>query len=180
MREKDCHTFSSWFDQISLLLSPSHPSFFLHLQCVALPKSFPTLHHLHHRPHRLSPSRRSSSPAKSPEDVVIVSAVRTAIGRAKKGAFKDTHPTELLAAVLKGVLEKSGVKSESVGDIVVGNVLAPGGFATQARMAMFLAGFPETVPSTYHSRLVFLRLLLAWMQSDRALICFTRCWYAVF
>ena len=37
----------------------------------------------------------------SADDVVIVSAVRTAVTRAKKGGFKDTHPEDLLAAALK-------------------------------------------------------------------------------
>jgi acetyl-CoA acyltransferase 1 len=89
---------------------------------------------------------------KQDDDVVIVSAVRTAIGRAKKGSFKDTHPGDLLSAVLQGAVAKAGIKPEQVGDIVVGNVLAPGGFAMQARMSEFLAGFPETVPVTTLNR----------------------------
>eukprot|EP00457_Paulinella_chromatophora_P006885 gb/GEZN01006905.1/.p1 GENE.gb/GEZN01006905.1/~~gb/GEZN01006905.1/.p1 ORF type:complete len:405 (-),score=52.18 gb/GEZN01006905.1/:353-1567(-) len=80
----------------------------------------------------------------SDHDIVIVSAVRTAIGRAKKGVFGTTHPGDLLAAVLKASVERVGVKPSMVDDIVVGNVLAPGGFSSQARMAMFLAGFSET------------------------------------
>jgi len=96
---------------------------------------------------QLEPRSVAKSPAKSPDDIVVVAAVRTAVGRAKKGHFKDTHPTELLVAVLKGVMAKApGVKHTDIADIVVGNVLAPGGFATQARMAQFLAGFPESVP----------------------------------
>jgi len=82
--------------------------------------------------------------SKSPDDVVIVSALRTAIGRARKGSFKDTHATDLLVAVLEGVIAKSGVSKDLVEDIVVGNVLAPGGFASQARQASFMAGFPST------------------------------------
>jgi len=53
----------------------------------------------------------------------------------------------LLAAVLKGLLEKTGINPGEVGDIVVGTVLAPGSQrASQCRMASFYAGFPETVP----------------------------------
>lgn len=81
---------------------------------------------------------------KSDDDVVIVAAVRTAIGRAKKGSFAQTHPGDLLAAVMKGAIERVGLSPQKVDEIVVGNVLAPGGFATQARMAGFLAGFPES------------------------------------
>jgi len=78
--------------------------------------------------------------------VVIVAAVRTAITKAKKGGFKDTHPTELLAAVLKSVTERAKVQPKQVQDIAVGWVLAPGGGATQARMAQFLSGFGEETP----------------------------------
>jgi len=94
----------------------------------------------------------SSKHEKSPDDVVVVDAVRTAIGRAKKGVFKDTHPGDLLATVLKAVVDRTGIKHDQVGDIVVGNVSGQGGFASQARMAMFLAGFPEKVPTTTCNR----------------------------
>lgn len=80
----------------------------------------------------------------SEDDIVIVSAKRTPIGRAKKGSFKDTHPVELLAHALKAVLADSKVDPALVNDVVVGNVLNPGAFATQARQAGFLAGLPNT------------------------------------
>eukprot|EP00249_Psilotum_nudum_P013723 c24476_g1_i1 orf=169-1476(+) len=81
------------------------------------------------------------------DDVVIVAAVRTPICRAKRGGFKDTIHEDILAAVLKAVVKRSGVAQEEVGDIVVGIVLGPGGMMTRrCRMAMFYAGFPETVP----------------------------------
>jgi acetyl-CoA acyltransferase 1 len=81
------------------------------------------------------------------DDVVIVAAYRTAICRAKRGGFKDTYPDDLLAPVLKAVVETTGVKPQEVGDIVVGSVLAPGAQrANECRMAAFFAGFPETVP----------------------------------
>lgn len=61
-------------------------------------------------------------------------------GRAGKGAFKDTHPGHLLRVAFEGLIAKTGIKPELVEDIQVGNVLAPGGFAIQARMSAFLAG----------------------------------------
>lgn len=54
--------------------------------------------------------------------------------------------------MLKGVVERAGIKPELVGDIVVGNVLQPGGGAMMARMGEFLAGFPDTVPITSVNR----------------------------
>ncbi|KAM0949564.1 putative acetyl-CoA C-acyltransferase [Dioscorea sansibarensis] len=81
------------------------------------------------------------------DDVVIVAAYRTAICKAKRGGFKDTHPEDLLAPVLKAVIDKTKLNPNEVGDIVVGTVLAPGSQrAIECRMAAFYAGFPDTVP----------------------------------
>ncbi|KAF7119771.1 hypothetical protein RHSIM_Rhsim13G0043900 [Rhododendron simsii] len=81
------------------------------------------------------------------DDVVIVAACRTAICKSKRGGFKDTLPDDLLASVLKAVIEKTNLNPNEVGDIVVGTVLAPGSErAIECRMAAFYAGFPETVP----------------------------------
>ncbi|PPE01170.1 hypothetical protein GOBAR_DD01813 [Gossypium barbadense] len=81
------------------------------------------------------------------DDVVIVAAYRTALCKSKRGGFKDTYPDDLLAPVLRAVIEKTHLNPSEVGDIVVGTVLAPGSQrASECRMAAFYAGFPETVP----------------------------------
>ncbi|XP_022159108.1 3-ketoacyl-CoA thiolase 2, peroxisomal-like [Momordica charantia] len=80
------------------------------------------------------------------DDVVIVAAYRTAICKARRGGFKDTPADDLLASVLKAVIERTNLNAGEVGDIVVGTVLAPGSLrASECRMAAFYAGFPETV-----------------------------------
>lgn len=56
---------------------------------------------------------------KSPDDVVIVSALRTPIGRAGKGSFKDTTPDILLTHVLSAVIKQAGIKPDVLGDVVV-------------------------------------------------------------
>ena len=97
----------------------------------------------------LTPSKVSGTVAvgaKDPNDVVIVSALRTAIGKARKGKFKDTTPDTLLRGVLSATMERTGVKHTDVGDVCVGNVQMAGSYAGPGRMAMFEAGFPETVP----------------------------------
>ncbi|XP_070711679.1 3-ketoacyl-CoA thiolase, peroxisomal [Pempheris klunzingeri] len=81
-----------------------------------------------------------------PEDVVVVHGLRTAIGKAKRGAFKDTSPDELLSAVMTAVLTDVGLSPDKLGDTCVGNVLQPGAGALMARVAHFLSGFPESVP----------------------------------
>ncbi|KAK8936732.1 3-ketoacyl-CoA thiolase 2, peroxisomal [Platanthera zijinensis] len=81
------------------------------------------------------------------DDVVIVAACRTAICKANKGGFKNAHAEDLLAPLLKALLDKTKLNPSEVGDIVVGTVLAPGSQrAIECRMAAFYAGFPETVP----------------------------------
>lgn len=70
---------------------------------------------------------------KSPEDIVIVCAVRSAITRARKGGFANTMPEEILAGVFKALIAKSKIDPSIVDDIAVGNVLAPAGGATNAR-----------------------------------------------
>ncbi|KAG1354840.1 3-ketoacyl-CoA thiolase 2, peroxisomal [Cocos nucifera] len=74
-------------------------------------------------------------------------ACRTAICKSNRGGFKNTHPEDLLAPLLKALLDKTKLNPSEVGDIVVGTVLAPGSQrAIECRMAAFYAGFPETVP----------------------------------
>mmetsp|Transcript_12416 Transcript_12416/g.22502 ORF Transcript_12416/g.22502 Transcript_12416/m.22502 type:complete len:426 (-) Transcript_12416:147-1424(-) len=79
-----------------------------------------------------------------PDDVVIVSALRTPIARARKGGFKDTTPDDLLTAVLKATITKTGINPSIINDVVVGNVQTPGAYSMPARTAMFRAGIPET------------------------------------
>jgi len=86
----------------------------------------------------------TSSSEKRDDDIVIVSACRTAIGKARRGKFKDTHWTDLLSAVMKACAERINLPKNLVEDIQVGTVLAQGGGATQARMAQYLAGYPDT------------------------------------
>jgi len=83
---------------------------------------------------------------KHPDDVVVVSALRTPICRAKKGGFKDTYPDDLLKAALEGVIKQANIDPKLVGDVVVGNVQLSGAYAGPARMAQLRAGFPVDVP----------------------------------
>ncbi|KAG6849238.1 hypothetical protein H0H93_010254 [Arthromyces matolae] len=81
---------------------------------------------------------------KNDDDVVIVSAVRTAITKAKKGGFKDTFPDLLLSHVLRAAYTKAGLDPSLIDDISVGNVLPDRGGASAARMASLHAGIPDT------------------------------------
>jgi len=84
---------------------------------------------------------------KSPDDVVIVSAVRTAITKAKRGGFKDATLDVMIKAVVEHTLKTTKVNPASIGDFVVGTVLPRGGqSATEVRIGGLLAGLPQEVP----------------------------------
>ncbi|KAF8323468.1 Thiolase, N-terminal domain-containing protein [Cantharellus anzutake] len=94
--------------------------------------------------HSSSLSPRESLFQKHDDDVVIVSAIRTALTKGGRGGFKDTYPEEYLAAVLKEVYTRANLDPALIEDIAVGNVCPPGGGANAARMAGFAAGIPYT------------------------------------
>jgi len=93
----------------------------------------------------------------SPNDICIVAASRTPVTRAKRGLFKDTAPDDLLAPVLKKVLQTgvaAGMKPNEVGDVVVGFVLPKSDLGSvQVRVASLIAGLPYTVPVRTVNRL---------------------------
>jgi len=96
----------------------------------------------------------SRAGTKSPDDIVIVKAVRTPVGKAKRGVFKTLSPEKLLIPVLKNLIETTPqLNPAQLGDVVIGTVLPPGAQgATEVRIATLLAGIPESVPCTTVNR----------------------------
>lgn len=82
----------------------------------------------------------------SHKEVVIVSAVRTAIGNFQ-GSLADVSATKLGAIVLEGALNKAGVAKELVSEVIMGNVLQAGLGQNPARQAAIQAGLQHEVPS---------------------------------
>ena len=83
-------------------------------------------------------------------EVVIVEAVRTPIGRGKpgKGYYRDVHPNELLGAVYKELLGRTGIDPLEVGDVIAGAVAQVGEQSNNvARNAWLQAGLPVEVPA---------------------------------
>lgn len=91
-----------------------------------------------------SNSSKSSYLQSSPDDVVVTCALRTPFTKAGKGLFKDTAGADLLAGTFKNLISRSNIDPGLVEDVAVGNVLAPGGGATEFRAAALVAGFPES------------------------------------
>ena len=79
------------------------------------------------------------------EDIVIVSAARTAVGKFG-GSLAKTPATELGAAVLKAILERSGLSADLVGEVIMGQVLAAGVGQNPARQSVVKAGLPHAIP----------------------------------
>ena len=81
-------------------------------------------------------------------DVVIVEAVRTAVGR-RNGSLSGYHPVNLLADTLKELMKRSGQSADVVEDVVSGCVSQVGEQGINVgRNALLTAGFPYTVPGT--------------------------------
>src|SRR5215217_7411842 len=78
------------------------------------------------------------SQEKSVKEPVIVEAVRTPFGH-RGGAFREVRPDALLARVLAGLVERTGVGPEQGEDV--------------GRLAVMLAGFPVTVPAVSLNRM---------------------------
>ena len=83
---------------------------------------------------------------KHPTDVVILSALRTPVTRAKKGGFKDANDHELLSHALKATLAANpNLDPKLINDIQVGTVLSELGGSKAGRMAACHVGYPNTV-----------------------------------
>lgn len=83
-------------------------------------------------------------------EAVIVDVVRTPVGRGKPGGMlSGVHPVDLAAGVLQSLLERNGIESGQVDDVLLGCVSQVGDQAMNiARQAVLAAGFDETVPAT--------------------------------
>jgi len=81
-------------------------------------------------------------------EAVIVEAVRTTVGR-KNGRLKDWHPVDLMAQVLSALVQRTGVDTNLVEDVIIGCVSQVGEQSLNVgRNVALAAGFPETVPGT--------------------------------
>ena len=80
------------------------------------------------------------------EEIVIVGAARTAIGKFG-GTLAKVAASDLGAHVIRKVLERSGVKPDQVSEVIMGQVLTAGIGQNGARQAAIRAGIPHMVPA---------------------------------
>src|SRR5947208_2246311 len=80
------------------------------------------------------------------DDVVIVAATRTAVGKFG-GSLAKIPAAELGAKVIKSLLEKTGIKPDQVSEVIMGQVLTAGDGQNPARQASIKGGLPDMVPA---------------------------------
>jgi acetyl-CoA acyltransferase len=110
-------------------------------------------------------------------EAVIVSAVRTAVGRAKRGMLVDVRPDEMASLVIKEVLNQAKpVKAEDVEDVIMGCSMpeAEQGLNV-ARNALLRAGLPDSVPGQTVNRFCSSGLQTIATASERIMAGFGIC-----
>ena len=99
-------------------------------------------------------------------DIVILSAVRTAQGKFQ-GGFAGCSAVELGAVAMKEALERAGVSGEQLDEVIFGNVIQAGLGQNTARQAELKAGIPDDVPAVTVNRVcVSSAAALAWAAAN--------------
>jgi acetyl-CoA acyltransferase len=107
--------------------------------------------------------------SKQVQEAYIVAATRTPVGKAPRGMFRNTRPDDLLAHVLKSVLAQApSLDPASIGDVIVGCAMpeAEQGMNV-ARIALLLAGLPNSVPGVTVNRFCSSGLQSVALAADR-------------
>lgn len=103
------------------------------------------------------------------QDVYIVAATRTAVGKAPRGVFRNTRPDDLLAHVIKAaVAQAPGIDVSRIDDAVIGCAMpeAEQGMNV-ARIGTLLAGLPHTVAAVTINRFCSSGVQAIAMAADR-------------
>ncbi|WP_322488237.1 acetyl-CoA C-acyltransferase [Chloroflexus sp.] len=80
------------------------------------------------------------------QEAVIVSGVRTAVGKAGRGALRTVRPDDLAAIVIKAAIERAGIEPGLVEDVIMGCAMPEGEQGLNvARVAAQRAGLPDSV-----------------------------------
>ena len=87
------------------------------------------------------------TPSKNTDDIVIVSAVRTPIGKFK-GTLTPMAAPDLGAVAIRAAVERAGIEPATIDEILMGNVVQAGQGQAPARQAGIKAGIPPTVGAT--------------------------------
>jgi acetyl-CoA acyltransferase len=111
------------------------------------------------------------------KEAVIVSAARTAVGRAKRGTLADVRPDEMAAVVIKEVLNRApAVEAGDVEDVILGCAFPEGEQGMNvARVALLRAGLPYSVPGQTVNRFCSSGLQTIALAAERIVAGFGAC-----
>jgi len=103
------------------------------------------------------------------QEAVIVSAVRTAVGKAKKGTLRNYRPEDMAAVVIKEAIERApGLTPDMVEDVLLGCAMPEGPQGLNiARLAVLRAGLPYTIPAVTVNRFCSSGLQTIAMAAER-------------
>jgi len=107
--------------------------------------------------------------SKQVQDAYIVAATRTPVGKAPRGVFRNTRPDDLLAHVIRAVIEQApGIDPALISDAIIGCAMpeAEQGMNV-ARIGVLLAGLPEQVPGVTINRFCSSGVQAIAMAADR-------------
>ena len=101
----------------------------------------------------------------------VLSAVRTAVGRAFRGSLKDTLPDDLGAAAIRGAVERvPGLDPSRIDDVIFGCAMPEGEQGMNvARICALRAGLPDSVPAVTINRFCSSGLQAIAMAAERIL-----------
>src|SRR6476659_1714460 len=102
-------------------------------------------------------------------EAVVIDCLRTAVGKANRGALKNVRPDDLAATVIRELLTKyPAVEKSSVEDVILGCAMPEGEQGmNMARIAALRAGLPDTVPGVTINRFCSSGLQSIAMAADR-------------
>src|SRR5580658_7173929 len=103
------------------------------------------------------------------QDAVIVSAVRTAVGKATRGSLRTTRPDDLAAIAIRAALSRAkGLDPKEVEDVILGCAMPEGEQGNNvARISALRAGLPVTTPAVTINRFCSSGLQSIAMAADR-------------
>jgi acetyl-CoA acyltransferase len=103
------------------------------------------------------------------QDAYIVAATRTPVGKAPRGVFRNAHPADLLAHVIKAVVAQApGVDPKQIADVIIGCAMPEGEQGMNvARIGALLAGLPDAVPAQTINRFCSSGLQAVALAADR-------------
>jgi acetyl-CoA acyltransferase len=81
------------------------------------------------------------------QEAVIIDCLRTAVGKAPRGALRNARPDDLAATVIRALLARYPQAAEGVDDVIIGCAMPEGEAGNNmARQSLLRAGLPESVP----------------------------------